>query len=254
MSFGLDSWGLDSFWGADPSLYLQSAVASTTHSVTVTLTQPVKARSPISPGDALNPSSWTVTRVDTSAEFVVIGVRKLTSRRYTLYLRTALSSFNYVHRVRATELMTPGGILISAPFETDFRGVLATTRTNEPTGPFDLRSSNIIGGGLVTNEAGGYQRIYGDEVIRKMIYRRLSTMPGSYFHLTEDEFGVGLKIKEVLRGSSLPALKVRVEQEIQREPGVLGVSTELSLSNGTLIIKAKVRTAAGTTETTVEAR
>lgn len=253
MSWGLGDFGLD-FWGVDPSLLMQSAIATSTHSVTVTLSQPVRARSPISPGDALNPGTWSITRVDTSRNFVVIGVLKVTTRRFTLFLRTALDSVNRVHRVRATELISVSGLLISSPYEVDFRGVLATTRICEPSGPFDLRSSNIIGGGLVTNEAGGYQRIYGDEVIRKMIYRRLSTMPGSYFHLTEDEFGVGLKIKEVLRGSSLPALKVRVEQEIQREPGVLGVSTELSLSNGTLIIKAKVRTAAGTTETTVEAR
>lgn len=251
--FGLGEWGFD-YWGTSPLLTMQSAVATTTHSVTVTLSQPVRARSPISAGDALNPRTWTVTRVDNSQLFVVIGVLKVTARRLMLFLRTALSSYNRTHRVRATGLISTSGILISAPYEVDFRGVLATTRVNEPTGPYDLFTTDIVGGGLLTTEAGGYARIYGDDVVRKMIYRRLSTMPGSYFHLTQDEFGVGLKIKEVLRGSSLPALKVKIDQEILREPGVLGVTTALSLSNGVLQIKANVRTASGNTETIIEAR
>lgn len=253
MSYGLSEWGLG-VWGTDPTLYMQAAVATTTHSVTVTLSQPVRARSPISAGDALNPRTWTVTRVDNSQLFVVIGVLRVTPRRFMLFLRTPLSSYNRTHRVRATGLISATGILISSPYEADFRGVLPTTRVNEPTGPFDLRTTDVVGGGLLTTEAGGYARIYGDDVVRKMIYRRLSTMPGSYFHLAQDEFGVGLKIKEVLRGSSLPALKVKIDQEILREPGVLGVSTALSLSNGVLQIKANVRTASGNTETIIEAR
>lgn len=253
MSYGLSEWGLD-FWGTDPTLYMQSATATTTHSVTVTLSQPVRARSPISAGDALNPRTWTVTRVDNSQVFVVTGVYSVNARRFTLFLRTPLASYNRTHRVRATGLISATGILISSPYEVDFRGVLPTTRINEPTGPFDLRTTDIVGGGLLTTEAGGYARIYGDDVVRKMIYRRLSTMPGSYFHLAQDEFGVGLKIKEVLRGSSLPSLKVKIDQEILREPGVLGVSTALSLSNGVLQIKANVRTASGNTETIIEAR
>ncbi len=253
MTWGLGEFGLD-FWGVDPTLYMQSAVATTTHSTTVTLSQPVRARSPISLGDALNPRTWTVTRVDNNQLFVVIGVLKVTARRFMLFLRTALSSYNRTHRVRATGLISATGVLISSPYEVDFRGVLPTTQINEREGPFDLRTTDIIGGGLQTTEAGGYARIYGDDVVRKMIYRRLSTMPGSYFHLATDEFGVGLKIKEVLRGSSLPALKVKIDQEILREPGVLGVSTTLSLSNGVLQIKANVRTASGNTETIIEAR
>jgi hypothetical protein len=75
-----------------------------------------------------------------------------------------------------------------------------------------------------------------------------------YFKYVPDEFGVGLKVKEVLRASSLPALKVKIEQELLREPGVLGVSTQLSLANGILVIKANVRTANGNTETIIEAR
>lgn len=253
MSYGLGEWGLD-FWGTDPTLTMLSAVATTTHSVTVTLSQPVKARSPIAPGDALNPRTWTVTRVDTSFAYTVIGVLKVTARRFMLFLRTALASYNRVHKVRSTGLISATGVLISSPYEVEFRGVLPTTEVNERTGPFDLLTTDVVGGGLQTTEGGGYARIYGDDVIRKMIYRRLTTMPGSFFHLNPDDFGVGLKVKEVLRGSSLPALKVKIDQELLREPGVLGVATQLSLNNGILVIKANVRTANGNTETVIEAR
>jgi hypothetical protein len=101
---------------------------------------------------------------------------------------------------------------------------------------------------VLASEAGGYARIFGDEVLKKMIFRRLTTMPGSYFHIPEGEFGQNLKVKEPLRGSSLPALKAAIETEIRREPGVVDVRTNLSLSNGNLSIRAIVQTNSGTME------
>ncbi len=252
MSYGLGEWGLD-FFGTDPSLYLQNAVAVTTHSVLVTTSTNVRAISPLAPGDALNPASWTVTRVTGSLSYTVVGVLKVTDRRFQLFLRTALSSVNYVHRVTATELRSSTGLLISAPYYAEFKGVLPTEAVVEQYRPFDLLSSDVVGGSLRTNEAGGYVRVYGDDLIRKMVIRRLVTMPGAYFHIAPSDFGQDLKIKEPLRVSSLATLKVNIEDEIRKEPGVVGASCNLSLSSGILTIKARVQTDSGETEVSIGA-
>lgn len=247
MTYGIGAWGLD-YFGVDPSLYLQTATAVTTHSVLVTTSTTVRAVSPLAPGDALNPRSWAVTRVTGGLTYTVVGVLQVTDRRFQLFLRTPLSSVNYLHRVTATELRSSTGLLISAPYYAEFRGVLPAEAIVDRYRPFDLASTEIVGGSLKTNEAGGYVRVYGDELIKKMVIRRLVTTPGAYFHIAPSEFGQDLKIKEPLRSSSLAALKVQIEQEILKEPGVTKAQISLTLSEGSLTIRAKIQTDSGESE------
>lgn len=252
MTYGIGAWGLD-YFGVDPSLYLQTATAVTTHSVLVTASTTVRAVSPLAPGDALNPRSWAVTRVTGGLTYTVVGVLQVTDRRFQLFLRTPLSSVNYLHRVTATELRSSTGLLISAPYYAEFRGVLPTEAIVDRYRPFDLASTEIVGGSLKTNEAGGYVRVYGDDLIRKMVIRRLVTMPGAYFHIAPSDFGQDLKIKEPLRVSSLSTMKVQIEEEIRKEPGVIGALANLSLTGGILTIKARIQTDSGETEVTIGA-
>lgn len=253
MSWGLGEWGTD-VWGADPTLTVASAVAATTHSVVVTLTRAPRAYSPISSGDALNPASWEVFRTDLTRTFTPIGVLKITDRRFQIFLRQALSSRNYSHTVRSNVLRSAAtGVLISLPRSSTFPGVLATAAVNEPRGAWDFESANVLSGTLQTTAGGTYQRIFTEDVLRKLIFRRLTTMPGSYYHLAQDEFGQGLKVKERMRASSLPALKVNIEQEVKREPNVLSATATLSLSSGGLSIHVLAKTPDGDVETTVVA-
>lgn len=239
--WGIGSWGLET-WGTSTELFLESAVARTTHSVMVTVSNLVMCSSPLAAGDALNPSTWSVFRDDNSYTWTVVGVQQVSDRRFILYLRTALQSVNRLHTVRSTTLLSSTGIALTSPYTLNFRGVLPATAVTEPGGLFDLQSTDILAGGLRTTEAGAYARIYGDDVIRKMILRRLTTMPGSYFHIAPQDFGQDLKCKELIRVSSLPALKARLDVEILKEPNVVAANTQLSLSGGTLEIKALVQT------------
>lgn len=252
MTYGLGEWGLG-LWGATADLALESVVALTTHAVLVTVSQPVLMDSLLGDGDALNPATWTVARADNSYTWTVTAVQPLSDRRFVLHLRTALHSANRTHKVDARRLQSAAGIAISDPFMLEFRGVLPATDVTEPTGPTDFESTDIQGGGLRTTEAGSYAKIYGDDVIRKMILRRLTTMPGSYFHIPAADFGRDLQIKEPLRASSLSSLKVKIDNEIMKEPNVVAANCSLSYVNGVLQIRAKVQTEYGTIETDISA-
>ena len=239
--FGLSGWGLDT-WGTTSELFLESAVALTTHSVLVTLSNLALCLSPLTEGDALNPTTWRIARDDASTVWTINAVQKITDRRFVLYLRTALQSWNRVHTVGSTTLRSSTGAMVTGPYTLNFRGVLPATAVTEPAGPFDLLSTDINAGGLRTTEAGAYARIYGDDVIRKMVLRRITTMPGSYFHIAPNDFGQDLKAKEKIRPSSLLALKSRLEEEIMREPGVVDAKASMTLNGGLLQIQARVQT------------
>lgn len=245
MSYGLSEWGL-SVWGVNPSLYLESAAALTTHAVLVTVSAPMLISSPLGTGDALNPATWSVARDDTSFAWTVVGCSRVTDRRVILYLRTALQSWNRTHVVRTTELRSSSGALVVSPYELGFRGVLPTTAINEPRVPFDLASTDINAGGLRTTEAGGYERVFGNDAIRKMVLRRLTTFPGSYFHIAPPEFGMDLKSKEAVRNSALVAMKRSIELEIMQEPGVFDAKVSIESRDGGLFIGASVSTATQT--------
>lgn len=240
-------------WGTNPNLFLESAVALNTHAVVVTFSRDARCFSATGNGDALNPSTWTASRVTTGAAYTPVLVQKVSNRRVIITFREALASWHYYHRIGSTTLQADTRVLISAPYSVDFRGVLSTTAVNEPEGPFDLFTTDVVAGSLKTTEAGGYARVYGVDLLRKMILRRLTTMPGGFFHIPEGEFGVDLKVKGILRVSNLSALKKKIEEEIHREPGVLATAVSLTLGSGVLSIKIKVQTDQGPVETSVTA-
>lgn len=252
MSWGLESWGYTD-WGTDPDLFLESAVALNTHAVVVTFSRPARCSSQVAIGDALNPATWTASRVSTGEAYTPVLVQRISDRRVVVTFREALASWHYYHRIGSTTLQADTRVLISAPYSVDFRGVLATTELNEPSGPFDLLTTDVVAGGLRTTEAGGYARVYGVELIKKMIFRRLTTMPGGFFHIPESEFGVDLKIKGVLKTSNLASLRRKIVDEIGREPGVLESAVSLTLRSGVLSIHIRARTEQGLVETTVSA-
>lgn len=253
MSYGIESWGLD-VWGADPTFAMDSAVAATTHSVYVTFSRAPRAVSPLSLGDALRLSTWSISGHDFSDTKVVVASRMVGTRRAEITVSAPFKSSNYVYKIEATTLMSSTGVYVTPPYELRFRGLLPADPITDPTRTFDFKNSDIVGGSLEVNTAGSYARIHGIELIRKMIFRRLSTMPGSFFHLTTDEFGLGIRSKELLRFSAIPNMKKRIEDEINKEPGIAGTVATVDLKDGLLSVKLKVQTEHGLVETAVFAR
>lgn len=255
MSYGTELWGLD-LYGSTFTFEARSAVAASTHSVYVTFSMPVRAVSPLSVGDALRNSTWAITGVGFTDTKSIVAVRIIGDRRVELVCSTPFKSSNYVYKVSFTELMNSSRVYISPPYDLEFRGVVQEDhRQNEPLRHFDLKNdAGLLGGSMNVTAGGTYERVYGEDLIRKMVYRRLTTMPGSFFHLNKDDFGIGLKSKELLRISAIPTLKRRIEDEINKEPNVLSSTATIELSGGNLSIKLNVRTDQGLYEVIVVAR
>ena len=85
---------------------------------------------------------------------------------------------------------------------------------------------------------GDYLLEEGENLVRKLIIRRLITRPGEFFHLPD--YGIGLRIKEPLPGQ-IASLKKQIEQQAELEPEVESAVASLSFSNSILIIQLRVR-------------
>lgn len=250
MSYGTESWGLD-VWGADPTFRMDSAVAATTHSVYITFSRPPRAVSPLSQGDALRNSTWSINGYDFSDPKVIVAVTMVGNRRAEITVSTPFKSSNYKYKINATTLMSSSGVYVSPPYELTFRGLLAADPTTERQRAFDV---NVLGEALQVTSGGSYARVHGLDLLRKMILRRISTMPGSFFHLSPDEFGLGLRSKEFVKVSALPNIKKRIEDEVNKELGITGTVASLEASDGIISVKLKVTTEFGPMEVSVLAR
>lgn len=253
MSYGEGSWGFD-VWGADPTFSVENAIAATTHSVYVTFSRAPRAVSPLSVGDALNLSTWAISGVGFTDNKIVVAASMVAARRAEITVSTPFKSSNYVYKISSPTLMSTTRVYLSPPYDRNFRGLFPADPITDPNRTFDLKNSELIGGSFEVTAAGSYARVYGIELLRKMIFRRLSTMPGSFFHLTPDEFGLGIRSKELLRFSAIPNMKKRIEDEINKEPGITGTLATVDLKDGLLSVKLKVQTESGQVETTIFAR
>jgi len=260
MSWGLAGWGLTP-WGGIGGMSISSAIALATHTVRVTLSSPPLATTVARIGDALNPATWSVARSDTGEAFAVRLVVPVSGSlsQFELSLAAPLGPHQISHTVAAPGLLDALGNLIGPTSSTTFLGTIgrdvvsaAARATARGHGLRDLKSfaspRNPAGGTLVVQSDGDYGTVSGTEMLRRLLYRRLVSMPGDFFHLPN--YGVGLKVKEPVRASSLAILAREIEGQLQREPEVKTVRVNLGLlPENVLMVMAKVQLRSGGQQT-----
>jgi hypothetical protein len=232
---------------------IASVQATSTRTVAVTFSSTVEAVSPINAGDALNPASYVVTRNDTGASLLALTVSQGTgmdSNTFTLYLLDELEPYQTLHTVDASAVQDTGGSPITPPTSMTFPGCAADSpalvqgqRTvdlrNDPVGP------NTLAGTIRANTNGDYDTQDGAALLRKLILRRLTTTPGSYFHL-DASYGLGITEKQPLVTRDLVQLKKEIERQVALEPEVAAATARVDLdTNGTLEITITAQTQQG---------
>jgi len=259
--WGLDGWGLEPWGGVvpQPPLAIERAVAISTKEVEVDLNRDPQAIAPTIEGDGLNPATWTIQRLDTAFLFSVVAARQEGPQKLIVSVLQDLGSEKVTHRISTTTLLDSDGNPITAPIlnSADFPGLLSTetrdrgTRARQRTNAIrdvanrPAPSSELdeqFGGTLVVNSAGDYELESGQQLIKKLIVRRLITKRGDFFHLPD--YGVGLNVKEPLPAVSLVKLRADIIAQVLREPEVeeadatliQGAGNDLSIS-----VRARLR-------------
>jgi len=244
--WGLSPWGLG-MWGLGTltALSIESCRAASLRSVRVVLSMPPLAGSTIVEGDALNPNTWYIQDLQTSEFLTVTCVAQISSTEFEVFTIERVPSYPYELRIGSSTLVTASGVLISSPSSCDAPGLAYTPPHVEVTQLLDLKNPQFPlndqpGGTLRVDASGDYEVHTGIDVLRKLVIRRLTTMPGAFFHMPD--YGIGLRVKEPLVTPDLVKLRTEIRQQLLKEPEFDAVDVGLSLSaDGVLHITVRAR-------------
>jgi hypothetical protein len=264
--WGYSPYGISPYGSAavGVGVSIASANAISTNEVDVTVNGVAQDNSPYLDGDALNPVTWNVRRLDTGDLLTPVSVTQVGTSTYRVLCLEHFGPVTAEHRISSTTLNDASGNLLHAPYFADFQGLLAAAEASNAaklaqrgSSSTDLAnpqavSSTAMGGTLIINAAGDYANVTGTELVKKLILRRLMTTPGDFFHLPD--YGVGLGVKEPLPTSQLAQLKARIEQQVMLEREVEAASAAISVGPGnltTIRVQAKLRSTGQTVQLSV---
>ena len=251
--WGFDDKGLLPYGDATSGIgaHLTKALAISTREVDVSVSNLVQDNSPFLAGDALNPATWLVQRLDTLAFLTVTSVTQIGTYTYRLLCLEEFGPVTATHRASSSVLRDVSGSVITSPQRADFLGLLDENKTsiqaqfaasNNSTRDIanpQVPSDNWFAGTLQLNAAGDYKLESGKQLVRKLILRRLISTPGDFFHMPG--YGLGIQLKEPIPPSQLGALKTQIEQQARQEPEVEAARASVTLaSNGVLTVKVRV--------------
>lgn len=248
--WGLSTWGL----GSVEELYLTAAYPTSVRSVRVELSRPARSGNPSRPGDATNPSSWTVRRGTSGPYLTVLGAAMVGPLTVELYVLERLSAYPDQLTVAAVGLVDSNGALVGSPSSLPFLGltepsaVVASAQRDLRSPPFD--TSERVGGTLRVTTAGDYETHSGTELLKKLIIRRLTTTPGGFAHLPN--YGLGLQVKEPLILQDLQKLRAEIRRQLSFEPEIATADAQLTFSPETNLLTVRVRAILVNSETLIE--
>lgn len=247
--YGGGSYGLAG--SGAPQLYLARPIAA--KAVRAYFTSPVQALSAAKRGDALNPKSWVLTNTSTGQVLTVIGVQSVQPIEFDLYTLEPIGTYFDTLVVDASAIngpagvpLTPGQVYSTFGLQAQTQSTKALKEAQRGFRPRDLANAptplaGLNGGALVVLSGGDYALQEGDSLLKKLIFRRLTTQPGAFYHLPN--YGFGLSPKALVKPAQLPAIRRQMEDAIKLEPEVAAARVGLSLtSDGVMQVQITVQT------------
>jgi hypothetical protein len=249
--YGLDRYGLDPY-GAEPSgLAISNAFASGIRVVRVTLSREPLHVSNTGTGDALNPKTWTVQRLDNMKFSTVIQVTESDPPlTFDIAVLEKFADQTITYQLKTTSLVSTEGEPITFAGSTfNFVGVKAfedqTDRivANRRAAIRDLANPPAPNatelGGTLQIVGGDYAMVEGADLLKKLILRRLVTRPGEFSHLPD--YGVGLAVKEPMPTSSVSRLQKTIKEQVLKEPEVDAAEVTVTVDAFNHIVLVTIR-------------
>lgn len=253
--WGLDDEGLLPYGDAVAGIgsFVTRALAVSTREVDVTVSGLVQDNSPFLPGDALNPVTWVIQRLDSAAFLTPVQVTQISTYTYRVLVLEEFGPASVTHRISSSTLLDTAGNPIVSPRQADFLGILDEDKvsndavlakrrvTSQDLANSPVPQNPFFGGTLQVTTGGDYKSVSGSELTRKLLLRRYYSKPRDFFHLPN--YGVGLRGKEPIRRSQLSLVKARIEQQSLAEPEVELATAVVTLdSDNVLTVKTQIRT------------
>ena len=250
--WGLDDEGILPYGDAVAGIgaHIVSAHVVSTRQVAVTVSNFVLDNSPFIAGDALNPATWTLQRLDSNEFLHVVSVEQTGTYTYTLLTLEEFGPVEVTHKVGSTTLLDEANHVLNSPQYATFLGITDVVKSSideqlaaqqvtvrDIANP-QLGSDPFLSGTLQIGGDCDYLLESGASLIRKLILRLLMTTPGDFFHIPT--YGLGVRVKEPIPPSDLGRLKTAIETQVQAFPEVSSANASITLdSNGILTVKVR---------------
>ena len=244
--------------------YLVRALLVSTREVEIEVSNLVQDNSPFLAGDALNPATWTVQRLDTAAFLHPVAVTQTGTYKYLVMCLEEFGTVAVTHRISSSTLKDLAGADLLTPRSADFLGVqdaakatTAAVLAGKKVSSRDIanpqtpnEAEGFFSGTLQLDGAGDYRLESGAALVKKLILRRLMSKPGDFFHLPN--YGEGLRVKEPIPSSDLGRLKTAIEKQCMEEREVSEASASLTFDPSKGVLYIRIRAALLTTGESVE--
>ena len=258
--YGLLEYGQGAYGLQGPELLsIVRAYATSTNTLVVVLNMEPMHRTPINPGDALNPGTWFVTRDDTGADLRVLASRQFgTPDTYELYTLYPFADALTTHTVSSPDIRLPGGATVVPTISSDFLGTvpvrapLTSSQSAIDIANPVLGSGDTQGGTFNVDTSGDYTNDTGKAFLVKLIMRRLTTDPGGFFFISKDRYGLGVRVKEPLPISDVAKLQAQIQNQVIREPEIAEAAVDITVQpDGVMIIRVSAILALNNAQVTV---
>lgn len=241
------SWGAG--LGSAGSFFVVRARAVSSRAVRVTFSTAPSFGSPIGVHDAANLANWTIENLDTGALLELLATRGVLGDPLSVEIitNTPFVSPLVTYEVTAVDIQSDAGASLTIPDSATFPGMPAVLELQQAAPPLvDLynpqSSPNRLNGSLIVGTDGDYTLESGGSLLKKLIYRRLLTAVGEYYHLADQNYGLGLEAKQMIRPGDLANLRTRILAQVTQEPEVAAADVSLELkSNGRLTVGTKLQ-------------
>ena len=262
MTFGTTPWGSGGFGGGSTAITVARAWATSTRTILVETSAAARAEDPFDDGDALNPTTWDVMRLDNGAEFTPIFVQPAGGlSMFTVTIMEVMGGDAVVHRIGSLTLLAATGALVTAPYQATFKGVVAAgtpvqlarprPRVRDLRNPYraDPQTGDVTT--RVLTAGGDYQTEIDAAVVRKGLVRRLTTPRGAIRHLPG--YGLGFQPKSLIpMGGQREALRTEIETQAKQEPGVVRARADVSVFAAGMLIRVRARMVAAQLEVSLQ--
>ena len=250
MSFGAH-WGLG--WGHFTGAYGQFTVAAAraiaSNIVRVVFTQEPIILSSIGANDAANLANWTLVRDSNGRALTILAASAVSGGPLAVDITIAgafvRSTTSYT--VTAANLESNALSVLVAPKSATFFGMGVQNARDDLSKPLlDIQNTQVsetaVNGTLSVGSSGDYVLESGLTLVKKLIFRRLTTAQGEFYHLAGTDYGLGLKSKEWYTPGNLIILQSRIEAQVRQETEVEDAQATVVLrENGVLLIRLQVK-------------
>jgi hypothetical protein len=231
MAFGSSGGSL---WGGGSSasavFSFAKVAAANNRAIDVTFTLAPRVVTPIGASDALNLANWSVVDVMTGVASTVLAIASVGPLTVRLTLMAPMNRAHDYVVTASPALVSAVGYAITTPRTGTIVG-MAQRRAQQSRTLVDVRNPQTDapnGGALVITSAGDYATEDGLAMLKKLVYRRLTTAVGAFYHLPGYGFGIDLSIP--YPSSKLYTLKSAIEQEVRQEPEINRADATLTIS------------------------